>query len=696
MLEPYEMKIITGYLQKLVDEHCCNGELLFSICRILTKNENRFSVPLDNVTLQIIEENDKDDLVVRRQLCQRLYTGVSKALKKMSVVDTSKEISILQKNINSLVEALNINELEANILGLLSRYYLCGPVQGICDELTHNHIDALTMCAAMLGVDKEDFRESLQRGRMVELGVVDLCSSARLRDIDDNWSVTDKIRSAIAKAKGTKEDLCRMILGTAPSQPTLEWSDFDHLDAVPDHLKRFLQGVLRQQVKGINILLYGRPGTGKTEFCKTLADSLGVNLYSIGEMDDDGAEATRGERLGYMRIAQGVLSGGTPCILLLDEMDDVLAVNGSGTFGESRKGSKIYFNRLLENNQIPVLWTINNIELLEEATLRRMSAVVEIKSPPESRRREVWERVMKKQSIALPQEEIDALAELQLSPAMVANAARFSQIAGGGVKDFRFAAEGVTRAIHGGRLPGNSDSKEIFLPSLTNADFDLDELIQNLRKAPTRAFSLCLFGPPGTGKSAFVRHLAECLEMPILFKRASDLISKYVGDSEKQIAAAFAEARDRGAFLIFDEADSLLGDRQYAQQSWEVSQVNEMLTWMERHPLPFACTTNLKERLDPASLRRFTFKSCFDYLRPEQVSLAFEHFFAKSLHAGEAHDIGLVTPGDFAVVRQKSRIFGMQESSRLVELLKQEVTCREVRPSKSKQIGFAAPSQTIT
>ena len=90
-------------------------------------------------------------------------------------------------------------------------------------------------------------------------------------------------------------------------------------------------------------------------------------------------------------------------------------------------------------------------------------------------------------------------------------------------------------------------------------------------------------------------------------------MSMWVGGTERRIAAAFAEARDTGAFLVFDEADSLLAVRRFAHRSWEVSQVNEMLTWMESHPLPFACTTNFGEHLDPATLRRFVFKVTLDY-----------------------------------------------------------------------------------
>ena len=102
--------------------------------------------------------------------------------------------------------------------------------------------------------------------------------------------------------------------------------------------------------------------------------------------------------------------------------------------------------------------------------------------------------------------------------------------------------------------------------------------------------------------------LAERLDRPLKVKRASDLLSNWVGGTEANIAEAFAEARDQGAVLLFDEADSLLLDRGDAQRSWEITQVNEMLTWMDSHPLPFVAATNFARRLDPAALRRFVFK----------------------------------------------------------------------------------------
>ena len=179
------------------------------------------------------------------------------------------------------------------------------------------------------------------------------------------------------------------------------------------------------------------------------------------------------------------------------------------------------------------------------------------------------------------------------------------------------------------------------------ADAGLPALADRLASpdAPRRV-SLLLSGPPGCGKRAFARHLAERMGLPVLVRRASDLLGMYVGQTEQQIARAFAEAREEGAMLVFDEADSLLAERGLAQRSWEVSQVNEMLTWMERHPLPFCCTTNLPDRLDGAAMRRFLVKARFGYLTPAQCAVAWCRAFASEPPAGLAA-LNRLTPADF-------------------------------------------------
>ena len=178
------------------------------------------------------------------------------------------------------------------------------------------------------------------------------------------------------------------------------------------------------------------------------------------------------------------------------------------------------------------------------------------------------------------------------------------------------------------------------------------------------------------------------MSVPVLYKRASDLLDMYVGATEKSIAAAFAEARDTGAFLVLDEADSLLLDRAEAVRSWEVSQVNEMLTWMESHPLPFACTTNLLEPLDRASQRRFLVKLRFGFLAPTQACLAFRRFFGLAAPAGlEAPHT--LTPADFSLVARQAALRGVAaDPATLLRLLAEECAGRS---GGRGPLGFARP-----
>ena len=122
-----------------------------------------------------------------------------------------------------------------------------------------------------------------------------------------------------------------------------------------------------------------------------------------------------------------------------------------------------------------------------------------------------------------------------------------------------------------------------------------------------------------------------------------------------------------------------------APRSWEVTQVNEMLTWMESHPLPFACTTNDGERLDGAALRRFVFKAKLGFLKPESAAVAFRTFFGLEAPAS-LRTLALLTPGDFAVVRRKAAVLGsLSDGEALVEMLRAECT---VKPKHTASIGF--------
>ncbi len=525
------------------------------------------------------------------------------------------------------------------------------------------------------------------------LGIGSPLVSAGLVEIGDDGDLEiPRWLHRLSNEPGNNTKDIMQILFDSASASELEWSDFDHVAKHRDHIETLVKGAMQNRSKGVNILLYGPPGTGKTEFCKVLAERLGVTLYAAGEADDEGFEPSRRERQQELIVAQRLLANDRNSLLLFDEMEDLLggfpdfaAIFGAKIGPGHRQGdSKVFMHRLLEETPVPILWTMNNADSVSPAILRRMMFALELRQPNTEIRTRVWARQLEKNGITATPDEVRELArEFDTTPALAAGATVAARIGDGNLDTVRFGVHSLSRLLGCNKPPQRAPAE--FELGLIQADADPELLADRIMSTARRDFSLCLQGPPGTGKSAFVRYLAERLGLEVMHKRASDLMSMWVGGTEKLIANAFDEARDTEAFLVFDEADSLLSDRRKAHRSWEVSQVNEMLTWMESHPLPFACTTNFVDRLDEATLRRFTFKIALDYLTAEQARFAFGKFFSLEPPV-ELDLITALTPGDFAVVHRKAEILGcLQEPDALTGMLSAEC---EIKPNLPKVIGF--------
>ena len=315
-----------------------------------------------------------------------------------------------------------------------------------------------------------------------------------------------------------------------------------------------------------------------------------------------------------------------------------------------------------------------------------MTFALEMRVPPPRVRARIWARQLERHGIEAGAAEARALAdEFDTAAGVAEGVIAAAGATGAGIADVRRGVRNLRRAMRGKNAAPPVKPPAAFDPALLAADTDAGALADRLTETGARTFSVCLQGPPGTGKSAYAGYLADRLGMEVLRKRASDLLDRYVGETEKAIAAAFAEARAAESFLLFDEADSLLADRRFAYRNWEVSQVNEMLTWMEQHPLPFACATNYGARLDPATLRRFTFKIALDFLPPLKAEAAFRAFFSLDPPPGMA-ELATLTPGDFAVVRRKAALLDRSgDPAALAAMLRAEC---DAKPDRPRRIGF--------
>ena len=139
--------------------------------------------------------------------------------------------------------------------------------------------------------------------------------------------------------------------------------------------------------------------------------------------------------------------------------------------------------------------------------------------------------------------------------------------------------------------------------SLIFDDWGFSETHQNKQQ-----IAINLYGLPGTGKTMAAHAIANALKKPLIAVNYSEIESKYVGETSKNISALFERAKDSNAIIFFDEADAMLSRRVTDMSSATDVSVNQtrsvLLTLMNNHEGLIIFTTNFVENYDPAFMRR--------------------------------------------------------------------------------------------
>ena len=433
-----------------------------------------------------------------------------------------------------------------------------------------------------------------------------------------------------------------------PVKAGLAWEAFRHLGEPANDVRRLLAATIGARRRGgtegtgVAFLAYGPPGCGKTEFCRTVAAEAGAVLYSVGSKEQGPDARLTVPRSVSLEYAIEALTDEPEAVILFDELEDYCA------------RSKQWLNGLVEATPVPLLFTANSIDDLRWIApffLDRLTCSLEFDHLPRRRRATIFRGLLGGADGMEPLAD-ELAADRRLKPRQVRNAGRVAGLSGGGAAAARRAVREKTQLLWANDR-AESSTAERYDFSLIHATPDLAALTEEIVAAEPGRCGILLDGPSGSGKSEYAKQLAKRLDLDSLSKRASQLMSKWVGETEEAIAAAFHEARATNSLLIVDEADSFLADRRDAVHNWEISMVNEMLNQLENHDLPYVFTTNLADRLDPAVGRRFLFRATFEFLDEPRVVRAWEFFFGGECPA-RVHSRTRLVPADFALVHQRA------------------------------------------
>lgn len=515
--------------------------------------------------------------------------------------------------------------------------------------------EGFSLLAQMVGTTPARCRSIIKN--LVFFGIVKLDSNCILleKQIWNMWYESDE--------NLVMESFCMPLSGK-----TLPLELFPIETGQVTHVKTLLE---KSDDEPLHILFYGPPGTGKTTFARSLAHTCGLPAWAAGPGQDDG-----GDRRSQLVVGGRIASSHDRGILLVDEAERILDCD---MFARENSIDKAWLNAFMSKPGQHVIWITNHVHHLEGAIRRRFDFSIHFRALGRRERHVMWHQILEMYGMEffIPAETVVEFARDYDIPASVMEMAvkQAKRFTDGSIEDIVVAMRRVLDSfdilLRDGRgqsaRPKVADKYDIGGVSLDGSVEDflamlnrLDVCMRQGSDAAVGAGTMLFYGPPGTGKTALARYLADRLDRKCKVVRCSDLLGPYVGMTEINIAKAFRDAECEDAVLVIDEADSFLFPRDMAKHSWETTQVNEFLTALEECRGFCVCTTNRRESMDQAVMRRFSHKVGFTYSKPEQAKVLYDALLAplaseslpKELEA-ELLAMRRLTPGDFHSVRAR-------------------------------------------
>jgi len=394
------------------------------------------------------------------------------------------------------------------------------------------------------------------------------------------------------------------------------------------------------------VLLHGPPGTGKTRLARAVANESSAQFFSIAGPEIMGSAYGESERKLRELFEQAAASA--PSIIFIDEIDSIAPKRGQVT-GEAEKRLVAQLLSLMDGieprQNLVVIAATNRPEALDEALRRpgRFDREIVVGVPDEQGRCEVLEIHTRGMPLA-PDVDIKDLARRTYGFVGADLAALTREAAMEAVRRIMprinpdedtippevLDALSVERADFENALKRVQPSamREVMVeaPQIRWSDIGgLDAAMEKLREGielplkhpeafrrigirPARGF--LLYGAPGTGKTLLAKAAARESHANFIATKSSDLLSKWYGESEQQIARLFARARQVAPTIIFiDEIDSLVPARGAGLGEPQVTErvVNTILAEMdgleELNNVVVMGATNRPSLIDPALLR---------------------------------------------------------------------------------------------
>lgn len=595
--------------------------------------------------------------------------------------------------VKPISDTLNLTEEEALLLlngyRILSVKEFFKACERICSDSSR-----IDLYAVIMGKNQKEIRKLLKKdGKLVSYGL---------------FSPDGKMRNDILEAIYEK-DIVLFFTDLIKNEGKIDSYKLDSFSI--NQRKTNLAVQFLKSPNPCNILLYGAPGAGKTEYAKSLIKTAGLKMNSYkNEMEyenSDSVSATAISRLNcYLSLKRD------DSILVVDEAESVLKTTGNFMGMKFSLPQKGIVNKMLENSQNKVIWILNYTDELDESTLRRFTYSIRFNAMPKETLRSIAED--KFSSLKMPQPLITNIVDMcdkyQVTGASVDNivkAVKSMDYTSNNTEKIMTDVSSVLEANSSlvfGKKKIRDTVKNTYNLDILNTTIPAPEIVEMIQNAITNknesfgqasdGIRILFYGLSGTGKTELARYISEKTGKKLLIKRVSDIIDKFVGETEQNISAAFEEAEETDSILLFDEADTFFANRENATHSWERTMVNEFLTQMEEFSGILICTTNLRKIMEPAMQRRFHILTEFKPLKKDGIksllSIYFNNFTFTDQMIMDLSKFDTVTPGDFGSLSGKIRFMSKEKITPEFIIRELQNIQSEKQKNGGRTIGFAS------
>lgn len=438
-------------------------------------------------------------------------------------------------------------------------------------------------------------------------------------------SPTEKLwRKAVRTIRGTDDEF---------RDRTKTWDRLvlaPEIEAELQQLTKILRNAKAYKERGVNVpsvLLFGPPGTGKTDIARTLANEGGIKFTFADGTDMKGKYT--GQSAHHVKDVFAKARQNAPCILFIDELDAPAARRGSrfaDTFTRDIVAQMLTEMEGVKRNDAAlfILAATNRPEDIDEAVLNRFGRKIEIGLPDEPARAEILVRLLRERPVdpAMNLEEVAALVAKRTARKSGRDLVNLVDAGmGRATMDAASPSDVVLRRKHllGELTPQKrevSDEKMKQIWSKIVLETEVQDTIVRKVKAFNRAGKaaprgLLLYGPPGTGKTQIAKRIAESTNCYFMELKGPDLKAAHIGGSGQSVKKIWEQARARGRCIMFiDDCEGVFGRRGAVDSDSASDEIVEAFLpeWegMDSDGQVWVIgATNRRELLDEAIMGRF-------------------------------------------------------------------------------------------